>query len=182
MAAPDTDSSERRYPGTCRELGIPPLDGVGWRLKLEPGLVPFQDGLLGSQQQAPSSQCGDLLLRDRLGNWTYQCVAAIDDTVQGVTLVIRGQDLLSSTGRQIRLARLIGREAAPVFVHHPLIMKSATQKLSKSDGDSGIRDLRSAGWSAEQVIGRAAALAGLTHEPDARPARELYRLFGVDSG
>ena len=108
---PASDAGERRYPGTCRDLGIPPLDGVGWRLKLEPGLERFHDELVGAQQQDPSSQCGDLLLRDRLGNWTYQCVAAVDDTVQGVGLVVRGQDLLSSTGRQIRLARLIGREA-----------------------------------------------------------------------
>jgi len=175
---PATASGDRRYPGTCRNLGIPPAEGVGWRLKLEPGLEQFHDELVGPQQHDPSSQCGDLLLRDRLGNWTYQCVAAVDDAVQGVTLVIRGQDLLPSTGRQIRLARLIGREVAPVFVHHPLIMKSATQKLSKSDGDSGIRDLRAAGWSAEQVIGRAAALAGLAAEPDALPFREVSRLFG----
>ena len=179
---PPIASGERRYPGTCRDLGIPPADGVGWRLRLEPGLEPFHDDLLGPQQQDPSAQCGDLLLRDRLGNWTYQCVAAIDDTVQGVTLVVRGQDLLPSTGRQIRLARLIGREAAPAFVHHPLIMKSTTQKLSKSDGDSGVRDLRAAGWSAGQVIGRAAALAGLAHEPAALQVRELRRLFGDEAG
>jgi glutamyl-tRNA synthetase/glutamyl-Q tRNA(Asp) synthetase len=179
---PPSDSGERRYPGTCRDLGIPPLEGVGWRLKLEPGLERFHDELLGAQQQDPASQCGDLLLRDRLGNWTYQCVAAVDDTVQGITLVVRGQDLLSSTGRQIRLARLIGGEVAPAYVHHPLVMKSTTQKLSKSDGDSGIRDLRAAGWSAEQVIGRAAALAGLSARPAALPVRELGRLFADEAG
>ena len=157
----EVDLAERRYAGTCRDAGIPLREGVGWRLKLEPGVEAFDDGLLGPQQQDPSAQCGDLLLRDRLGNWTYQCVAAIDDAVQGVTLVVRGHDLLSSTGRQMRLARLVGRQTPAVFVHHPLIMKSATQKLSKSHGDSGVRDLRAAGWSAAQVIGRAAALAGL---------------------
>jgi glutamyl/glutaminyl-tRNA synthetase len=107
-------------------------------------------------------------------------VAAIDDAVQGVTLVVRGQDLLPSTGRQIRLARLVGRRDQAVFVHHPLIMKSATQKLSKSDGDSGIRDLRSAGWSASQVLGRAAALAGLLPEPDAVAGEELQKLFSPE--
>ena len=140
--------AERRYPGTCRHKGIAPEEGVGWRLRMEPGDEVFEDALLGPQAQDPDTQCGDLLLRDRLGNWTYQCVAAVDDAVQGVTLVIRGQDLLTSTGRQLRLARLIGRQTDAVFVHHPLIMKSATQKVSKSDGDSGIRDLRSTGWSA----------------------------------
>jgi glutamyl-Q tRNA(Asp) synthetase len=180
LAADDGTTSaraERRYAGTCRSLNLPLQDGLGWRLWLDSGTEVFDDGLLGPQQQDPSAQCGDLLLRDRLGNWTYQCVAAIDDAVQGVTLVVRGQDLLPSTGRQIRLARLVGRERPPVFVHHPLIMKSATQKLSKSDGDSGIRDSRAAGWSAAQVLGRAAALAGLMPEPDAVAVDELQKLF-----
>lgn len=171
--------TERRYAGTCRSAGIPLGDGVGWRLRLEPGIEAFDDALLGPQQQDPSVQCGDVLLRDRLGNWTYQCVAAIDDAVQGVTIVVRGHDLLSSTGRQIRLGRLVGRQAPAAFVHHPLIMKSATQKLSKSDGDSGVRDLRAAGWSASQVVGRAASLAGLTPEPDSLNVRELAGLFGA---
>lgn len=170
-------SAERPYMGTCRDLHLPLQDGVGWRLRIEPGTEVFEDGLLGPQQQDPSAQCGDLLLRDRLGNWTYQCVAAIDDAVQGVTLVVRGEDLLSSTGRQIRLARLVGRTIPAVFVHHPLIMKSAAQKLSKSDGDSGIRELRFAGWRAPQVLGRAAALAGLMPAPDAIAAEDLQRLF-----
>lgn len=170
-------TSERRYAGTCRDAGIPLADDVGWRLRLEPGLETFDDGLMGLQQQEPSAQCGDLLLRDRLGNWTYQCVAPIDDAVQGVTLVIRGQDLLPSTGRQIRLARLIGREVPASFVHHALVMKSPAQKLSKSDGDTGIRDLRAAGWTADRIIGRAAVLAGLTASADSVSARDVADLF-----
>jgi glutamyl/glutaminyl-tRNA synthetase len=177
-AAPEAESvaSERRYPGTCRERGIPLREGVGWRLRMDAGNERFEDAIVGWREQDPSAQCGDLLLRDRLGNWTYQCVAAIDDTVQGVTLVVRGQDLLPSTGRQIRLARLIGRGAPAVFAHHALVMKSASQKLSKSDRDTGIRDLRAAGWSAEHVIGRAAQLASLTGEPRLAP-REFPALF-----
>ena len=90
--------------------------------------------------------------RDRDGNWTYQFAATVDDYVQGVTLVIRGDDLLESTGRQMQLARLLGRAEPPEFLHHPLIMKSADQKLSKSDGDTGVRDLRARGWTPAQVI------------------------------
>jgi glutamyl-tRNA synthetase/glutamyl-Q tRNA(Asp) synthetase len=93
------------------------------------------------------------MIRDRLGNWTYQWAATIDDYLQGVTHVIRGADLLDSTGRQIRLARLAGREVPAAFLHHPLIMKSATQKLSKSDRDTGVRDLRAAGLTPEMVKG-----------------------------
>ena len=168
---------ERPYPGTCRTRGIPPGEGVGWRLKIDAGIEAFDDGLLGPQLQDPSSQCGDVLLRDRLGNWTYQCAATIDDTVQGITLVIRGEDLLSSTGRQLRLARLLGRVGPPVFVHHSLIMKSAAQKLSKSDGDSGVRDLRAAGWSPADVVGYAAHLVGLTPARQPVNAHEVTGLF-----
>jgi glutamyl-tRNA synthetase/glutamyl-Q tRNA(Asp) synthetase len=99
-------------------------------------------------------------LRDRHGNWTYQ-FAAVDDLVQGVTLVVRGEDLLESTGRQIQLGRLLGRAEPPVFLHHVLLMKTPTQKLSKSDGDTGVRDLRAKGWTAEQVIREAERLAGV---------------------
>ena len=175
-AAGSLIGGERPYPGTCRDRGIALRDGVGWRLRIAPGAEAFDDGLLGPQSQDPSAQCGDLLLRDRLGNWTYQCVAPIDDALQGVTLVIRGQDLLASTGRQIRLGRLIGRTIPAAFVHHPLVMKSPSQKLSKSDGDSGIRDLRAAGWSAADVIGRAAQLAGLTARSSVAAA-DLPSLF-----
>lgn len=175
--AMDAASGERRYPGTCRDRGLPLGDHVGWRLRIDRGVERFDDAIVGEQAQDPSEQCGDLLLRDRLGNWTYQCVAAIDDTVQGITLVIRGQDLLQSTGRQIRLARLLGRNEPPAFAHHPLIMKSPAQKLSKSDRDSGIRDLRAAGWSAEQVIGRAAQLAGLGDGASRLAPRDLPALF-----
>lgn len=151
---------EIRYPGTCREKGLPLSDDVGWRVRLEPGTERFFDELLGPQEQDPSLQCGDLLVRDRLGNWTYQFAVTVDDHLQGVTDVIRGVDLLPSTGRQIRLARLLGRATPPRFWHHPLVMKSPAQKLSKSDGDTGIRDLRAAGWTAEQVLAKARALSG----------------------
>lgn len=145
------------YRNTCRDLDIPLSDDVGWRLRIEPGSERFFDEIRGPQEQDPSAQCGDLLLRDRLGNWTYQFAATVDDHLQKVTDVIRGEDLLASTGRQIRLARLLGRVAMPRFAHHGLVMKSASEKLSKSDGDSGVRDLRAAGWTAEAVIERARA-------------------------
>ena len=106
-AALQTD--EPCYPGTCRDRGLVEGPGVGLRVRLEPSVERFVDLRLGPQEQRPSEQCGDLLVRDRDGNWTYQFAAAVDDYVQGVTLVIRGTDLLSSTGRQIQLARLLGR-------------------------------------------------------------------------
>lgn len=156
----DQGAGEVRYGNTCRHKGIPLGSDVGWRVIIEPGVERFVDEILGPREQDPSEQCGDLLVRDRLGNWTYQFAATVDDHVQRITDVIRGEDLLSSTGRQIRLARLLGRHAPPRFWHHALVMKSPAQKLSKSDGDSGVRDLRASGWSAERVIEKARELAG----------------------
>ncbi len=147
--------AELRYPGTCRDLGIPHGDGVSWRLRLEPGLETFDDLLLGPHAQDPFEQCGDVLIRDRLGNWTYQFAAAVDDFRQGIDLIVRGRDLVASTGRQMRIARLLGRPAPATFAHHELVMKSATQKLSKRDRDTGVRDLRAAGWTREQVLAAA---------------------------
>ena len=147
----DPRSSELRYPGRCRDRGLPLTDGIGWRVRMDPGVERFVDADLGPQEQDPSAQCGDVLIRDRLGNWTYQFAASVDDFRQVIDLVIRGVDLLPSTGRQIRLARLLGRERPARFAHHSLIMKSPEQKLSKSDGDTGVRELRARGWTAEQV-------------------------------
>jgi glutamyl-Q tRNA(Asp) synthetase len=158
--------TEGPYPGTCRERGVPLRDSVGWRVRLDDATETFDDGLIGPQQQTPATQCGDVLIRDRLGNWTYQWAATTDDTRQSIGLIVRGHDLLDSTGRQIQLARLLGRDEPPVFVHHALVMKTATQKLSKSDGDTGVRDLRTGGWTAARVLGHAAALAGLQPAPD----------------
>jgi glutamyl-tRNA synthetase/glutamyl-Q tRNA(Asp) synthetase len=162
---------ELRYPGTCRDRRIPLTIGVGWRLRIDPGVEHFDDGLCGPQTHDPSEQCGDLLLRDRRGNWTYQFAVTVDDFDQGVTDVIRGTDLLESTGRQIRLARLLGRPSPARFWHHPLVMKSPTEKLSKSDGDTGVRDLRAAGWSAEKVLSRASELVEMQFTETTEPLK-----------
>jgi glutamyl/glutaminyl-tRNA synthetase len=164
------NADEPRYPGTCRHRDVVEGPGVGLRVRLDPSIERFVDLCLGPQEQRPSEQCGDLLVRDRDGNWTYQFAAAVDDYVQGVTLVIRGTDLLSSTGRQIQLARLLGRTEPAEFLHHRLIMKTPRQKLSKSDGATGIRELRERGWTANRVIAHAMDLVrvseGNCHESD----------------
>jgi glutamyl/glutaminyl-tRNA synthetase len=118
-----------------------------------------------------------LLLRDRTGNWTYHFAVTVDDLEQEIDLVVRGEDLLASTGRQIRLARLLGREQPPVFLHHPLIRHPTGTKLSKANRDTGIRELRRGGASAAAVLGQAAHLTGLLEHPrDLRPD-ELGTLF-----
>jgi glutamyl-Q tRNA(Asp) synthetase len=177
LEAGDTFDEETVYPGRCRDRGLAPERGRGLRLRMETGVERFPDGLLGEQSQVPAEQCGDLLLRDGQGQWTYQLAVVVDDLRHGVDLVIRGEDLLSSTGRQIRLARLLGRERPPVFLHHPLISKPDGAKLSKASGDTGIRELRRAGVRAAAVLGRAAWMTGLLDRPRDVPAADLGELF-----
>lgn len=158
------------YPGTCRARAVADADGISLRVRFDPMSIRFDDRRHGPQLQQPAAQCGDMVIRDREGNWTYQFAVTVDDMEQGITLIVRGDDLLESTGRQLQLARLLGRETMPMFLHHSLIMKrgvsatAAAQKLSKSDRDTGVRDLRAAGWSAARVIGHAAFSAGLIPE------------------
>jgi glutamyl-tRNA synthetase/glutamyl-Q tRNA(Asp) synthetase len=147
-------------PGTCASRHIALDEGASWRVRMPSGIERFDDLLEGPVEQDPAA-AGDIVIRDRLGNWTYQFAVAVDDFVQRVDLVVRGRDLLDSTGRQIALARLLGRPAPPRFAHHPLVMKTPTRKISKADGDTGIRVLRSRGWTPRRVIGAAAAAGGL---------------------
>jgi glutamyl-Q tRNA(Asp) synthetase len=148
-----------RYDGHCRNRGLPLSAGIGVRVVMEPGGETFDDRWMGPQRQDPSEQSGDVLVRDRLGNWTYQFAVVVDDGQEGITDVIRGRDLLASTGRQIRLARLLGRERPPRFHHHPLILGADGGKLSKSRGDVALRELRASGVTPAEAIARATALA-----------------------
>ncbi len=154
-------AEELRYPGTCRTRRIESHTGPMRRVVLAREEIVFDELRSGTRTQVPAEQCGDLLARDRNGNWTYQFAVTIDDLAQQVDVVVRGEDLLASTGRQIQLGRLLGRAAPARFLHHPLIRKADGSKLSKSSRDSGIRDLRASGWSAGRVLGAAAEAVGL---------------------
>ncbi len=175
---PDREGDEQRYPGTCRDRRIDPSSTTARRLLVhESDLETFDDLRLGPQTQDPPSQCGDFLLRDRHGNYTYQLAVVVDDWDQGVTQVIRGEDLLDSTGRQLRLGRLIGCSTPPGFLHHPLIRNADGRKLSKAAGDTGIGELRAGGAAAAELLGRAAAMGGLPHDGTALDAAALASLF-----
>jgi glutamyl-tRNA synthetase/glutamyl-Q tRNA(Asp) synthetase len=177
IAAVTEAGHEGRYPGTCAGKHLAERAGLGIRIHLPATIERFDDLRHGRQEQRPSEQVGDLLARDRAGNWTYQFAVSVDDLEQGITVVIRGDDLLASTGRQIQLARMLGRPTPPQFLHHPLIMKSAAQKLSKADRDTSVRDLRDNGWTAEDVIGRAAARVGLLDPEHPISATDAPSLF-----
>ena len=172
------DIGGERYPNTCRGRALEEQRGRGVRVAFESGAETFVDALGGTVRQAPGEESGDPLLRDRDGHWTYQFAVAIDDHQDAVDLVIRGADLLGSTGRQIRLGRMCGRTEPAQFLHHPLLLTSSGQKLSKSSGDAGIRELRAAGVTAAEVIGRAAGAIGLQASTHPVRAADVVRLFG----
>jgi glutamyl-tRNA synthetase/glutamyl-Q tRNA(Asp) synthetase len=172
-----TSIGGERYDGRCRDRGLRAGPGLGLRVRLGPDPERFEDARLGPQVQTPADQCGDLLLRDRDGHWTYQLAVTVDDRRQAVTLVVRGEDLLASTGRQVALARLLGRATPPVFLHHPLLLDSGGRKLSKSASDTGVRELRAAGLAPAEVIGMAAAAVGLLEDGTPVPAARVAALF-----
>jgi glutamyl-tRNA synthetase/glutamyl-Q tRNA(Asp) synthetase len=163
-------------PGQCYARGVEPTSDRAWRLHVEKSAEPFDDLLAGSEL-GQADALGDFVVRDRRGNWTYQFAVTVDDLDQGIDLVIRGRDLLTSTGPQIHLARRLGRPHPARFAHHALVMKSATQKLSKSDRDSGVRDFARRGVSAAEVIGEAAHRAGLLSVRGPLNATEARALF-----
>jgi len=175
-AAAGPAAGEIRYPGTCREAAVDGGKEQARRIRLERETISFRDLRLGPMEQVPSDQAGDILVRDRHGHWTYQFAVVVDDFDQGVDLVVRGEDLLPSTGRQIQLARLLGRTSPPRFLHHPLILRPDGQKLSKSNRDAGVRDLRAQGFRVERVLGEAAAALGLTRGEPASMAQLIESL------
>ena len=137
-----------RYDGFCRNRGIRPRRLVAaCASAFDQGVETFTDRYLGGTEHEPARQCGDLLLRDRDGNWTYQFAVTVDDMMQEITDVIRGEDLALSTGRQLRLRRMLGTPAARILPTIRSILKSGGEKLSKSAADSGVRELRRAGLS-----------------------------------
>ena len=176
-SAADLPNVETRYDGRCRSRGLSVADGRGVRVRIDTGVERFADLRLGERAQDPAAQCGDLLVRDRLGQWTYQFAVTVDDWLEEVDLVVRGEDLLESTGRQLRLARQLGRTAPIRFLHHPLIHASTGAKLSKANRDTGIRELRAAGGSPEEVLGAAAAATGLLSEFRPLRSSDLPSLF-----
>ena len=153
-------------PGGCRNRNLADGPRTGLRVALGSGEETWHDVRLGPRRDDADRE-GDVLVRDRHGNWTYPFCVVVDDLRQGIDLVVRGEDLLDATARQIRLGRLLGRDRPPAFYHHPLIRKAGGMKLSKSDGDTGVRELRARGIAPDVVLGEAATAVGLIAE--ARP-------------
>lgn len=136
---PSDENGERHYPGTCRGQPIE-RDGANVvRLQLPDQTVVVEDLLLGTLHQHPLHDHGDPVIRDARGQWTYQFSVVVDDLFDDVNLIIRGADLVASTGRQHLMAALVGRTTPFITAHHPLLLDAEGRKLSKRDRSTALR-------------------------------------------
>ena len=134
--------AERIYPGTCRD-GLHGKLARSFRLRTVPpdpsdggapsSTIAWVDRRLGAQQQDVATSVGDFVLKRADGVWAYQLAVVVDDAAQGVTDVIRGEDLVGNTARQILLQRLLGLPT-PRYLHAPLVLAAGGEKLSKQTG------------------------------------------------
>ncbi|WP_332670096.1 tRNA glutamyl-Q(34) synthetase GluQRS [Aromatoleum sp.] len=119
----------RIYPGTCRG-GLPPgRRAHAWRVRVG-GRIEFDDRIQGHQEEDLATEVGDFVVLRGDGQFAYQLAVVVDDAAAGVTDVVRGADLLGSTGRQIHLQHLLGHPT-PTYAHLPVVVNAAGEKLSK---------------------------------------------------
>lgn len=134
LSQPDASAHlERPYPGTCRPGAPVGRQAYSWRLRVPEGTLCFTDRWLGLQRQEVARVVGDFVLKRADGIWSYQLAVVVDDAEQGVTDIVRGEDLLSSTARQRLLARLLGF-SSPSVLHVPVVNDARGLKLSKQNG------------------------------------------------
>lgn len=181
-SAPHASDGELLYAGTCRNLTPEQVAqqsqtrSPALRLRVPEENISFLDLHYGPQQQYLPTGCGDFILRRSDGVYAYQLAVVADDAAMGVTEVVRGSDLLSSTPRQILLYRLLGF-SPPQFAHTPLLLAPGGRRLSKRDGDQSLSGLLAKGLTPQDVVGRLAFLAGLLPEPQPATPQQLLPLF-----
>ena len=135
-AGPRSRHGELIYPGTCR-AGTTGREPRAWRLRTDNALVHWTDRRLGPQSQALESEVGDFILKRADGLWAYQLAVVVDDGAQGITDVVRGEDLADNTPRQIRLQEALGLPR-PRYLHTPLVLGENGEKLSKQNGSAAL--------------------------------------------
>lgn len=175
VSAPHSAAEEGAYPGICRDLtGVERAARVAagrrpaLRVRASGAPVNFVDRLHGRVEAAVD----DFVIRRNDGAFAYNLAVVVDDAAQGIGEVVRGDDLLSSTGRQLRLAALLGLPA-PVHAHVPLVLGPDGSRLAKRHGAVTLRDL-----SARDAFAWICDSLGL---PEAGGARELIASFDPDA-
>lgn len=151
----EEEAAAEACPGNCREkdpaLQAADPRGAALRFRAEAApVIEFDDIHAGPQRFDPVRSCGDFVLRRRDGLWAYQLACAVDDSLMGVTHVIRGADLLSSTPRQLAIIRALGLPE-PAYGHVPLAADESGRRMSKRDGSLSLRSLREKGISPDEA-------------------------------
>ena len=180
-SAPHRSDGQTIYDGRCSRLTEAEREALSqtrrpaWRVKVGQESITFCDFLYGEYKEDLKTDCGDFILRRSDGVYAYQLAVVVDDAAMGVTQVVRGSDLLSSTSRQIYLQRLLGLPE-PEYGHVPLLLAADGRRLAKRDRDQELGELQS-GYTAPELSGHLAHLAGLIPEPAPITAQQLVPLF-----
>jgi glutamyl-tRNA synthetase len=185
-SAPHAGSEGPRYPGTCRgrfdsfASAAAELAGTSrrpaWRFAVPSLVLDFDDACAGRVAIDPSDEGGDFVIRSSDGITSYQLAVCVDDAAMGITEVIRGADLLTSTPRQILLHRAL-RQQIPRYTHLPLVVARDGGKLSKRRRDLELAALRRADVAPERVVAWIARTSGITDVPEHVTPRELIGRF-----
>jgi glutamyl-tRNA synthetase len=169
--APEPGGGESRFPPELRPPDIGPREfldqGANWRFATPDVEVAFHDALAGPQRRRPAHSIGDFVVWTKRAQPSYQLAVVVDDHRQGVTHIVRGDDLLDSAARQLLLYRALGYSPEPAYMHLPLVVGPDGRRLAKRHGDTRLETYRAAGVPPERVVGLIARWCGLTS--DRRP-------------
>jgi len=183
QSAPHADEHELRYPGSCQDRQ-PQADGeqanAAWRLRVPDEELAFDDLLCGRQCVNVQRQVGDFIVIAKAGLPAYQLAVVVDDARQSVTDIVRGDDLLRSTGRQLWLYRMLGLTPLPSYWHVPLVLGPDGKRLAKRHGDSRVAWYRDHGVLPERIVGLMAYWCGLVDSPVPMDSHEFLTLFSQD--
>lgn len=161
------------YPGTCRNGPTRSDRPAALRLRVDAPAPSFDDGLHGA---CPSTAVDDFVLQRGDGVYAYQLAVVVDDIAMQISEVVRGDDLLTSTPRQLALYRALAAPA-PAFFHVPLVLSLDGRRMSKREKALGIAQLRAAGVTPERVIGLLAHSLALAAEGERLGVSELLARF-----
>ncbi|MBL8828398.1 MAG: tRNA glutamyl-Q(34) synthetase GluQRS [Planctomycetaceae bacterium] len=181
-SAPHVGQEGPIYPGLCaarRAADVAQLVDrpFAWRYRMSDKLLTFDDRVAGRQLCQVAEQLGDYVIAKADGSPAYQLAVVVDDHAMGVTEVLRGDDLIPSTFRQLELYAFFGWQP-PQFAHVPLVVGPDGRRLAKRHGDTRLSQLREAGVQPERLIGLLAQSCGL--RPNAEPARAVDLLDDFD--
>ncbi|WP_306602134.1 tRNA glutamyl-Q(34) synthetase GluQRS [Geothrix sp. 21YS21S-2] len=175
-SAPHGEDGLRPYPGTCRHRPLPFLRPDALRFRVPEGSVAWEDLLLGPQQDDPAALTGDPLLHRRDGCYAYHLAVVVDDGGQGVTEIVRGQDLRGVTATQARLQEALGLPR-PAYGHLGLVTAPDGSRLGKRDGALGLALLAHRGVDAARVLGWLGWSLGCLERPERAGLEELLPGF-----